>query len=74
MSLRLKLLIAAAALGVSVFTVFGDPLFVAMGLQSGAGRILIAWALLSVGVIWFIWSSFAVRRTTRNVRNRSSKE
>jgi len=74
MSLRLKLLIAAAALGLSAFAIFGDAFFVGIGLPSGSGRIVTAAVLLIVGVIWFIWSGFSVRRTMRNVRNRSSED
>lgn len=70
MSLRLKLVIAAAALGLSAFTIFGDAFFVSLGLPSGSGRIVVAAILLTAGVIWFIWSGFGVRKTMDDVRNR----
>ncbi len=62
MSLRLKIVIAVLALGLSAFAVFGDAFFVGMGLASGSGRIVIAAALLVVGVAWFIWTSASWRR------------
>ena len=74
MSLRLKIVIAVLALGLSAFAVFGDEFFVGLGLPSGSGRIVTAAVLLVGGVIWFIWSGFSVRKTMRDVRNRSSKE
>jgi hypothetical protein len=74
MSLRLKIMIAMLALGLSAFAIFGDAFFVGLGLPSGSGRIVIAALLLVIGVIWFIWSGFSVRRTMRNVRNRSDKD
>jgi hypothetical protein len=74
MSLRLKIVIAVLALSLSAFAIFGDAFFVGLGLPSGSGRIVIAALLLVVGVIWFIWSGFSVRRTMRNVRNRSDKD
>lgn len=74
MSLRLRIVIAALALGISAFTVFGDGFFVGLGLPSGSGRIVIATILLVAGAIWFIWSGFSVRKTMRHVRNRTSKE
>jgi hypothetical protein len=74
MSLRLRIVIAVLALSLSAFAIFGDAFFVGLGLPSGSGRIVIAALLLVVGVIWFIWSGFSVRRTMRNVRNRSDKD
>lgn len=74
MSLRLKLLIAAGALGLSSFAVFGDAFFVALGLPSGSGRIVIASVLLVLGVIWFTWSGFGVRKTARDARSRRKKD
>jgi hypothetical protein len=74
MSLRLKIVIAVLALGLSAFAVFGDEFFVGLGLPSGSGRIVTAAVLLVGGVIWFIWSGFSVRKTMRDFRNRSSKE
>jgi hypothetical protein len=74
MSLRLRIVIAVLALGVSAFAIFGDAFFVGLGLPSGSGRIVIAALLLVIGVIWFIWSGFSVRRTMRNVRHRSDKD
>jgi hypothetical protein len=74
MSLRLKITIAVLALGLSAFAVFGDAVFVGLGLPSGSGRIVIAAALLIVGVVWFLWSGRSVRRTMDQVRNRSAKE
>ena len=73
MSLRLKIVIAVLALGLSAFAVFGDEFFVGLGLPSGSGRIVTAVVLLVVGVIWFIWSGFGVRKTMKNVRSRISK-
>jgi hypothetical protein len=74
MSLRLKIIIAVLAIGLSSFAVFGDAVFVGLGLPSGSGRIVIAATLLVIGVIWFIWSGFGIRRTMRKVRNRSDKD
>lgn len=74
MSLRLKLLIAAAALGLSAFAIFGDTFFVGLGLPSGSGRIVTAAVLLTCGVVWFIWSGFGVRKTARDVRSRRAKD
>lgn len=74
MSLRLKIVIAVLALGVSAFAVFGDAFFVALGFPSGSGRMVVAAVLLVVGVVWFVWSGRSVRRTMTQVRNRSSKE
>lgn len=74
MSLRLKILIAVVALGLSSFAIFGDAFFVGMGLPSGSGRIVTAAVLLIAGVVWFIWSGFSVRKTMRKVRNRTDKE
>ena len=70
MSLPLKILIAALALGLSAFAVFGDPFFVSLGLPSGSGRIVIAAVLLVAGVIWFIASNASVRRAAEAVRRR----
>ena len=75
MSLRLRIAIAVLALSLSVFAVFGDAVFVGvMGLPPGSGRIVVAALLLVVGVVWFVWSGFSIRKTLRNVRNRTSKE
>jgi len=74
MSLRLKLLIAAAALGLSAFAVFGDTFFVSLGLASGSGRIVIAAALLTVGVIWFIATSASWRRNADIAAGRTGKK
>ena len=74
LSLRLKLLIAIAALGLSSFAIFGDSFFVWLGLPSGSGRIVVAGLLLVIGVIWFVWSGFSVRKTARQARNRSSRD
>jgi hypothetical protein len=75
MSLRVKLLIAATALSMSLFATFGDVFFVGvLGLTPGSGRIVIAALLLVIGVIWFVWSSAAVRKTLRDVRSRSTKD
>ncbi len=73
MSLRLKIVIAGLALGLSAFAVFGDAFFVSLGLPSGSGRIVTAAVLLMIGVIWFIWSGFGVRKTARDVRNRTTR-
>ena len=70
MSLRLKLLIAVLALGLSAFAFFGDAFFVGLGLPSGSGRIVIAAALLVGGVVWFVWSGFGVRKAMDDVRRR----
>lgn len=64
MSLRLKIVIAVAALGLSTFAVFGDAFFTSLGLPSGSGRIVTAAVLLVAGVVWFVWSSASVRKTT----------
>jgi hypothetical protein len=75
MSLRLKLLIAAIALGLSLFATFGDFFFAGvLGLTPGSGRIVVAAALLVIGVIWFVWSSSAVRKTLRDVRGRNTND
>ena len=70
MSLRLKIVIAVLAVGLSAFAVFGDAFFVGLGLPSGSGRIVIAAALLIAGVIWFIASSASVKRAADAVRRR----
>jgi hypothetical protein len=75
MSIRVKLLIAAIALGLSLFATFGDFFFVGvLGLIPGSGRIVVAAALLAIGVVWFIWSGAAVRKTLRDVHSRGSKD
>ncbi|MDP3492974.1 MAG: hypothetical protein Q8R82_07655 [Hyphomonadaceae bacterium] len=74
MSLRWKIVIAALALGLSAFAVFGDAFFLGLGLPSGSGRIVIAAALLCAGVVWFIWSSASVRRTAKDVADRRPKD
>lgn len=74
MSLRVKLLIAVIALALSLFATFGDFFFVGvLGLTPGSGRIVVAASLLVIGVVWFVWSGAAVRKTLRDVRNRSTK-
>jgi hypothetical protein len=71
MSLRTRLLIAAIALGLALFAVFGDFFFVGLlGLPPGSGRIVMAAGLLVIGVAWFIWSGATVRKTLRDVRER----
>lgn len=75
MSLRVKLAIAAIAVGLSLFATFGDFFFVGvLGLTPGSGRIVVAAALLVVGVVWFVWSGPAVRKTLRDVRSRGAKD
>ena len=74
MSLRLKIIIAVLALGLSAFAVFGDAFFVGLGLPSGSGRIVTAMVLLVAGIIGFIWSGLDMRKTMRQLRNRTSKE
>lgn len=74
MSLRLRLAIAAAALGLSAFAVFGDAFFVGLGLPSGSGRIVTAAILFVIGVVWFIWSSADARKTARDAAMRRSRE
>ena len=74
MSLRLKIVIAVAALALSTFAVFGDQFFLGMGLPSGSGRIVTAAVLLVAGVIYFIWSSASVRRTMDDVASRRPKD
>lgn len=75
MSLRVKLLIAAIALALSLFATFGDFFFVGvLGLTPGSGRIVVAASLLVIGVIWFIWTGSSARKTLRDVRSRSAKE
>lgn len=66
MSLRLKIVIAVLALGLSAFAVFGDAVFVGLGLPSGSGRIVVAAVLLVIGVIWFVASSRWARQITNN--------
>ena len=73
-SLRLKIVIAVLALGLSAFAVFGDAFFRGMGLPSGSGRIVIAAVLLVAGVAWFVWSSASFRRTMRDVADRRPKD
>ena len=60
MSLRVRLLIAAIV-GV-------------LGLTPGSGRIVVAATLLVIGVVWFVWSGAAVRKTLRDVRSRRAKD
>lgn len=75
MSLRVKLLIAAIAVGLSLFATFGDFFFVGvLGLTPGSGRIVVAAALLVIGAVWFVWSGPAVRKTLRDVRSRGAKD
>ncbi len=66
MSLRLKIMIAVLALGLSAFAMFGDVVFRAMGLPSGSGRIVVAAVLLVIGVIWFVASRKWAQRITNN--------
>jgi hypothetical protein len=73
-SLRLKIVIAMLALGISSFAVFGDGFFVALGLPSGSGRIVVAAVLLVIGVVWFLWGSKSLRKTMRHVRMRASRD
>jgi hypothetical protein len=75
MSLRVKLVIAIVAVGIATLTVAGDGwLTRALALPQGSSRIVVAALLLVVGVIWFVWSGRSVRKTLRDVRNRSGKE
>ena len=74
MSLRVKIVIAVLALGLSAFAVFGDAFFVGLGLPSGSGRIVIAAVLFVLGVVWFIWSSAGARKSVNDVANRRSKD
>lgn len=73
MSVRLRILIAVVAVGLSAFAIFGDQFFMSLGLPSGSGRIVTAAALLVVGVVWFVWSSAGVRKTARDVASRRTK-
>ena len=73
-SLRLKIVIAVAALALSTFAVFGDAFFMSLGLPSGSGRIVTAAVLLIAGVIWFIVSSASVRKTMDDVASRRRKD
>jgi hypothetical protein len=58
-----------------MFATFGDFFFVGvLGLPPGSGRIVVAATLLVIGVVWFIWSGAAVRKTLRDVRNRRTKD
>mgnify|MGYP007100213857 CR=1 FL=1 len=70
MSLRLRIAIAVIALGLSAFALFGDPVFMSLGLPSGSGRIVVAGVLLVVGVIWFLASSKSMRSASDAVRRR----
>ena len=70
MSLRLRIAIAVVALGLSAFALFGDPVFMSLGLPSGSGRIVVAGVLLVVGVIWFLASSKSMRSASDAVRRR----
>ncbi len=74
MSVRLRILIAVVALSLSAFAIFGDEFFMRLGLPSGSGRIVTAAVLFVVGVIWFVWSSAGVRKTTDRVAHRRSKD
>ena len=75
MPLRVKLLVAAIAEGLSLFATFGDFFFVGvLGLPPGSGRIAVAAALLVSGVVWFVWSGVDVRKTLRDVRSRGAKD
>ncbi len=70
MSLRLKIAIAVIALSLSAFAIFGDAVFMAMGLPSGSGRIVVAGVLLVVGVVWFVASSKWLQGASDAVRKR----
>ena len=70
MSLRLKIAIAVIALGLSAFALFGDAVFMTMGLPSGSGRIVVAGVLLVAGVVWFLASSKSMRDASDAVRRR----
>jgi len=75
MSLRTRLLIAAIAVGLALFAVFGDFFFVGvLGLPPGSGRIVMAATLLVIGVAWFLWSGYTVRKTLKDVRERARKD
>ncbi len=74
MSLRLKIVIAAVALSLSTFAVFGDAFFMGLGLPSGSGRIVTAAVLFVAGVIWFMWSSASARKTAKDVAGRRAKD
>jgi hypothetical protein len=74
MSLRLKIIIAVLALGLSAFAVFGDAFFVSLGLASGSGRIVIAGLLLIIGVAWFIWTSASWRKNADIAAGRTGKK
>ena len=74
MSLRLKIVIAMVAFGLSAFAVFGDAFFVWLGLPSGSGRIVVAAVLLVAGVIWFMWSSAGARKTANDVASRRRRD
>lgn len=74
MPLSVKLVIAGVALGLSAFAVFGDAFFISLGLPSGSGRIVTAAVLLTIGVVWFLWSSASVRKAARDVASRRSKD
>ncbi len=73
MSLRLKIAIAVIALGLSAFALFGDPLFMSLGLPSGSGRIVVAGVLLIAGVVWFVASSQWAQRISKDVAARRRK-
>lgn len=74
MSVRLRILIAVVAIGLSAFAIFGDQFFMGLGLPSGSGRIVTAAVLLVLGVVWFVWSSAGVRKATRDVAARQTKD
>lgn len=74
MSVRLRIVIAVVALGLSAFALFGDKFFMGLGLPSGSGRIVTAAVLLVIGVVWFIWSSAGVRKAASDVASRRTKE
>jgi hypothetical protein len=70
MSLRLRIAIGVLALGLSAFALFGDPFFMALGLPSGSGRIVVAGALLVIGVVWFVASSKSMQNASDAARRR----
>ena len=74
MSLRLKIAIGVMAIAIAAFAVLGDAFFHGvLGLPANSGRIVMAAALLVVGVIWFVASSQWAQRITRDVAGKRRK-
>ncbi len=73
MSLRLKVIIAVLALGLSAFAVLGDAVFQGMGLPPNSGRIVVGGVLLLFGIVWFFWTSVSMRADDKKAARKRRK-